>query len=150
MGVMAPGRERSDCGVILDKLRVVRRSIDQPARELSGGNQQKLLIARALLASPRVLLCDEPTQGVDVGAKREIFQILAEIAERGVGVLLISSDFDELLAVCTRLLVVRDGHIVHELAGAEMSVQAILDRATAAPQEGFRHAPRDQAKEMTS
>jgi len=150
MGVMAPGRERSDCGIILDKLRVVRRSIDQPTRELSGGNQQKLLIARALLASPRVLLCDEPTQGVDVGAKREIFQILAEIAERGVGVLLISSDFDELLAVCTRLLVVRDGHIVHELAGAEMSVQAILDRATAAPQDGFRHAPRDQAKEMTS
>lgn len=148
-GVMAPRRERNDCGLILDKLRVVRRSIDQPARELSGGNQQKLLIARALLASPKVLLCDEPTQGVDVGAKREIFQILAEIADRGMSVLLISSDLDELLAICTRILVVRDGHIVHELAGAEMSVQAILDRATSAPHDDLRQVPRDHAKEKT-
>jgi ABC-type sugar transport system ATPase subunit len=113
-GLLAHRQERAACQAILERLRLVSRSLDAPARQLSGGNQQKLLIARALLCAPRLLVCDEPTRGVDVGAKQEIYAILAEIAAHGVGIVLISSELKELLMLCHRLLVVRDRRVVRE------------------------------------
>lgn len=125
-GVIAGRRERREARTILERLRLVARSLDAPARQLSGGNQQKLLIGRALLSAPRLLVCDEPTRGVDVGAKQEIYSILAEIAGRGVGVLLISSELKELLMLCHRIFVVRDRRIVRSVAAADTSEDALL------------------------
>jgi ABC-type sugar transport system ATPase subunit len=129
-GLIARRRERRAARATLERLRLVARSLDVPARQLSGGNQQKLLIARALLSAPRLLVCDEPTRGVDVGAKQEIYAILAEIAGRGVGVLLISSELKELLMLCLRIFVVRDRRIVRCVSAAESSEDALLLAAT--------------------
>ena len=125
-GLIASRRERREARTILERLRLVARSLNAPARQLSGGNQQKLLIGRALLSAPRLLVCDEPTRGVDVGAKQEIYSILAEIAGRGVGVLLISSELKELLMLCHRIFVVRDRRIVRSVAAADTSEDALL------------------------
>jgi ABC-type sugar transport system ATPase subunit len=130
-GLIASRRERREARTILERLRLVARSLDAPARQLSGGNQQKLLIGRALLSAPRLLVCDEPTRGVDVGAKQEIYSILTEIAGRGVGVLLISSELKELLMLCHRIFVVRDRRIVRSVTAADTSEDALLLAAAA-------------------
>ncbi len=84
---------------------------------LSGGNQQKVLLARLLETGPKVLILDEPTRGVDVGAKSEIYRIIDELARGGIGVLLISSDLPEIVGICDRVLVMREGAIVGEVGG---------------------------------
>src|SRR5439155_3879296 len=100
-----------------------------PVRTLSGGNQQKVLFARMMLCEPRVVVADEPTRGVDVGAKRAIYDFLASLAQQGLGVLLISSELEEILGLAHRVLVMRRGRIVSELAGAGMTESAILAAA---------------------
>jgi simple sugar transport system ATP-binding protein/ribose transport system ATP-binding protein len=100
-----------------------------PASALSGGNQQKLLFARALLREPRVLIADEPTRGVDVGAKRAIYELLATLTSAGVGVLVISSDVEEIIGLAHRVLVMRGGKVVAELAGDGVTEAAILGAA---------------------
>ncbi len=99
--------------------------------ELSGGNQQKLLIARWMAESTRVLLLDEPTRGIDVGTKAEVYKLVREAAARGLGVLLVSSEMPELLALSDRVLVMCNGAISGELRGKELSQAAILRLATA-------------------
>jgi ABC-type sugar transport system ATPase subunit len=130
LGFLSRREERTRSRAILDRLRFTARSLAVPARELSGGNQQKLLIARALLSEPRVLICDEPTRGVDVGAKDEIYAILLELAAQGVAVLIISSEIKELLAVTHRLLVMRDGRVVAEMSTGEIDEHAVVAAAT--------------------
>ncbi len=105
------------------------KAIEAPALALSGGNQQKLLFARALLCHPKVLIADEPTRGVDVGAKREIYEHLVELAASGVGILLISSEVEELLGLAHRVLVMRGGRVVAELQGDAMTENAVLEAA---------------------
>ena len=107
----------------------VRAGLDAPAASLSGGSQQKLLFARALLADPVVLLADEPTRGVDIGAKREIYEHLVELAARGVAIVLISSEIEELLGLAHRVLVMRAGRLVGELEGEAITETAILNAA---------------------
>ena len=118
--------------------RRVREALDQvagtgatelPAIALSGGNQQKLLFARALLAGPGVLIADEPTRGVDVGAKRDLYELIVGRAAAGLGVLLISNEIEEILGLAHRVLVMRGGRIVAELAGDEATEGAILAAA---------------------
>src|SRR5207344_149241 len=99
------------------------------ASSLSGGNQQKLLFARVLLCGPKVLIADEPTRGVDVGAKRAIYDFLVELAGDGLGVLLITSELEEVLGLAHRVLVMRAGRIVGELAGERMTESAVLAAA---------------------
>lgn len=101
----------------------------QPAGSLSGGNQQKLLFARALLAAPGVLIADEPTRGVDVGAKRDLYALLVELAASGMAVLLISNEMEEILGMSHRVLVMRAGRIVADLVGADATESAILAAA---------------------
>jgi ribose transport system ATP-binding protein len=101
-------------------------AIEQPLSTFSGGNQQKILIGRCLRLAPQVLLLDEPTQGVDVGAKADIYSYLLEAAERGTTVLVASSDPDELAALCHRVLVLRSGTIVAELENDDVSTQNIV------------------------
>lgn len=104
-----------------------------PVITLSGGNQQKVVFARALLSKPRVLIADEPTRGVDVGAKRSIYELITQLARDGVGILLISSEIEEILGLAHRVLVMRGGRVVTELEGEEISEANILAAAFAAP-----------------
>jgi ABC-type sugar transport system ATPase subunit len=106
-------------------------SPERMAGALSGGNQQKLLFARALMARPRVLIADEPTRGIDVGARRSIYRLLADLAAEGVGVLLISSEVEEVLGMAHRVVVMARGRVTAELEGTAMSEAAILRAAFA-------------------
>jgi ribose transport system ATP-binding protein len=99
---------------------------DRLARQLSGGNQQKVVLARWLLRSCDVLLLDEPTRGVDVGARGEIYRLIADLAAEGRGVVVVSSELPELLGLCTRILVLRDGRLVAEHTGGEVDEQTLV------------------------
>src|SRR5256886_3845808 len=103
-----------------------RSGPEQKIRELSGGNQQKVLLARWLCLNPRLLILDEPTRGIDVGAKAEIQALIEELAERGLGVLMISSELEELLEGSDHVVVLRDGQTVASLEREEISLNAVM------------------------
>jgi ribose transport system ATP-binding protein/rhamnose transport system ATP-binding protein len=117
---LLPGKEMAvEADRLLDSLRLRAGSYDQPVSTLSGGNQQKVLLARWLLTNPKVLLFDEPTKGIDVGAKGELYAVIGDLADRGLGIVIVSSYLPELLGLADRVLVLRDGAIAGELpAGA--------------------------------
>ncbi|BDI15242.1 hypothetical protein ANSO36C_10440 [Nostoc cf. commune SO-36] len=105
------------------------------ALDLSGGNQQKLLLARWLAIKPRVLMLDEPTRGVDIGAKSEIYRIMSELAAQGVAILMVSSELAEIVGMSDRVLVMREGQLVGELDGSlgkEITQEKIMHYATGA------------------
>lgn len=129
-GLLRLGRERRQTGEVVRGLRLVAASLDTPIGSLSGGNQQKVLFARALLARPQVLICDEPTRGVDVGAKEEIYAVLRRLAGEGVGIILISSELDEVLALSHRLAVVRHGRVCAVMDNVGLDEHALLIAAT--------------------
>ena len=104
-----------DRGKYIDALGIKTADMDQPIRELSGGNQQKVLLARWLAIDPKLLILDEPTRGVDVGAKREIQMIIRDCVSRGFGVVLISSEFEELVEGADRIVVLNEGRSIAEL-----------------------------------
>jgi rhamnose transport system ATP-binding protein len=135
-GIIRSRPERRTVQQVLRELDVRTRSQAVPADTLSGGNQQKLLFARVLLRKPRVLIADEPTRGVDVGAKRAIYELLTSLTSDGLGVLLISSEVEEILGLAHRVLVMRAGQVAAELAGAEMTEAAILTAAFGATERG--------------
>jgi ABC-type sugar transport system ATPase subunit len=114
-GVLTRQGEQAGVAPTLAKLQLVAASLRMPVRGLSGGNQQKVLFGRALLARPRVLICDEPTRGVDVGAREEIYRVIELLAASGVAVVFISSDLKELLALSHRVLVVQAARVVADL-----------------------------------
>jgi galactofuranose transport system ATP-binding protein len=99
---------------------------DQPIGELSGGNQQKVLLARWLAAESRLLLLDEPTRGIDVGAKAEILGLIRELAAQGLSTLLIASELEELVAASDRIVVMRDGRTVAHLDGSDVSEANVM------------------------
>jgi len=109
--------------------------VDIPVGKLSGGNQQKVLIGRWLRSKPRVLILDEPTRGVDVGARSEIHRLLRELAQGGMAVLVISSEPEELPDLCDRVLVMAEGHIVGDLSGADLTRGAIVAASYGAREE---------------
>src|SRR5262249_28789019 len=123
-------RRRAAAEELCRTLRVVCRGPGEPVKNLSGGNQQKVVLARWLLARPRVLIVDEPTRGVDVGAKAEIHNLLYDLARSGAAVLVISSDLPEVLAVSDRVLVIREGRIVGELSRAQATESAVMALAS--------------------
>ncbi len=124
-GFVRRGLERARVADALDRATAVRLLEATPST-LSGGNQQKLLFARALLSRPAVLIADEPTRGVDVGAKRDLYELLVAMAADGVAVLLISNEVEEILGLAHRVLVMRGGRVVAELTGAAITEEAIL------------------------
>ncbi len=107
-------------------LKIKTASKDTPIKALSGGNQQKVILARWLLTNPQYLILDEPTRGIDVGTKVEIQKQVLKLAEQGVSVTFISSEIQEMLTVCSRLIVMRDRNIVGELKGNELSQEKIM------------------------
>ena len=126
--------ERREAAHHLEALNTQPNRPEQLARMLSGGNQQKVVLARWLLRECRVLLLDEPTRGVDVGAKGEIYRVIAELAAGGLGVVVVSSELSELLGFCTRILVMREGSVVGEVAGADATEEDLLRLAVSADQ----------------
>jgi ABC-type sugar transport system ATPase subunit len=114
----------------VDRLNVRTPGILQLVRNLSGGNQQKVVIARWLTLNPKILILDEPTRGVDVAAKAEIHALMSELAGQGVAVLMVSSELPEILGVCDRILVMREGRIVKEFSRTEATQDLIMQAAT--------------------
>jgi ribose transport system ATP-binding protein len=100
-----------------------------PAGSLSGGNQQKLVIGKWLMLAPRILLLNDPTRGIDVGTKQEMYQLLRQLADEGAAILFYSTDYDELVGCCDRVLVMFDGAIGRELVGAEITERALVSSA---------------------
>ena len=107
-------------------LEIKTESSDTPIKSLSGGNQQKVILARWLLTHPQYLILDEPTRGIDVGTKTEIQKLVLKLAEEGVSVTFISSEIEEMLRTCSRLIVMRDRHIVGELTGGELTQENVM------------------------
>jgi simple sugar transport system ATP-binding protein/ribose transport system ATP-binding protein len=130
-GVVRRRRERRAGREVLERCGVRGASFSAPVSALSGGNQQKVLLARVLLCRPDVVIADEPTRGVDVGAKRAIYDFLTGLADEGLGVLLISSELEEVIGLSHRVLVMRRGRLVSELAGEAITEDAILAAAFA-------------------
>ncbi|HLS67349.1 MAG TPA: sugar ABC transporter ATP-binding protein [Pseudogracilibacillus sp.] len=124
-------KETKDSSELVDRLKVKTPSIQQLALNLSGGNQQKVVVAKYLYSEADVLILDEPTRGVDVGAKREIYLIIRELAKEGKSVILISSDWEELLGLSDRIVVVHEGEIKGEMPGEGATEEKILDKALA-------------------
>ena len=103
--------------------------VESPVAKLSGGNQQKVILAKWLLNNPQVLLLDEPTRGIDVGAKKEIYSLLRELSKAGVGIVLVSSEIPEVMHVSDRILVMKNGKIAAEFKRAQATEELILKNA---------------------
>ncbi|HEY0015839.1 MAG TPA: sugar ABC transporter ATP-binding protein [Longimicrobium sp.] len=125
-GIVDRARQRTIVGEFMRRLGIKATSADQKIRELSGGNQQKVLLARWLCMNPALLILDEPTRGIDIGAKGEIQALINELAGTGLGVLMISSELEELVEGSSRVVVLRDGQNVAELRGDQISQQSII------------------------
>ncbi|MBK8136741.1 MAG: sugar ABC transporter ATP-binding protein [Chloroflexi bacterium] len=121
-------RERSTSRTLGESVRLRSHGPSQSVRELSGGNQQKVVFARALARPPRVLLLDEPTRGVDIGAKVDIYHLIREISARGTGIILVSSDLPELLGMTDRILILRDGRLAAIVPAKDQTQNSLLAR----------------------
>lgn len=123
-------QEESESDALISQLKIRCSSREQSAGSLSGGNQQKVVLARCLLASPSILLLDEPTRGVDVGARREIYSLLFRLAEEGLAILFVSSELEEVIGIADRVYVMCDGEVRGELTRDALSEHAIVNLAS--------------------
>jgi len=129
-------QERRVAARYVEELRIRTPSVAQRVRNLSGGNQQKVVLAKWLYSRARVLLFDEPTRGIDVGAKYEIYVLIHRLAAQGMGILVISSELPELIGLCDRILVMADGRLTGEVAGPAMTQERIMELATSGRRAG--------------
>jgi ABC-type sugar transport system ATPase subunit len=134
LGVVRRRQERSLANRVAEQVRLRARSMAQPVGELSGGNQQKVLVGSRLATKPKVLVLQEPTRGVDVGARLELHRLLRALADEGTGQLLVTSDIEEAVGLSDRLLIVRDGRVVHEIAHPTLASQSEALHAAGGPQ----------------
>jgi ABC-type sugar transport system ATPase subunit len=125
-GFVQSRKERRSARDICHRLGIKTRSVEAPIWTLSGGNQQKVVLGRALAAGSDVLVCDEPTAGIDVGARAEIYTLLGQLAAAGTGILVVSSDVMELMGLCHRILVVREGRVVAEFGHGSTSEEELV------------------------
>jgi ABC-type sugar transport system ATPase subunit len=124
--VLAHGRERTVSGELGQSVKLKARGVRQSVKQLSGGNQQKVIFARALTRSPRVLLLAEPTRGVDVAAKADIYQLIREISAQGVGIVMVSTDLPELIGMSDRLLIMKDGKLINTVENNGLTQEQVL------------------------
>src|SRR5690606_19355088 len=129
---VVPARVDRAARALIERLSIATASARTPIGVLSGGNQQKAVIGRWLHAGSRILLLDEPTRGVDVEAKEGIYRLVRELADKGAGVLFVSSELEELPLVCDRVIALRGGTVAAEFTGDEVTVDAVLSAAMAA------------------
>ncbi|HWT92668.1 MAG TPA: sugar ABC transporter ATP-binding protein [Solirubrobacteraceae bacterium] len=128
-GIVRPDRQRAEVTRLMEDLDVRASSQDAPVSSLSGGNQQKVLFAKCLMGEPKVLLIDEPTRGVDVGAKRAIYELIVGLAAKGMAIVVVSSELEEVLGLAHRVLVMRRGRMVAELDASEADEETVLAHA---------------------
>lgn len=141
-GILPPKVQRAKAEQIAANVKVRMQSIDQPVGSLSGGNQQRAVFGRAFASDPRLLLLDEPTRGVDVGAKSEIYELIDRAADEGMAVLVASSELEELQLICDRIVVMNHGHVVAELDRSDASKERIMAAAAGtAPDKTTKTAP---------
>lgn len=140
LGVLfSAGKSREFASQVRERLSIKAPSIFTKAEVLSGGNQQKIVLGKWLNSDTRVLLLDEPTAGVDIGARAEIYKIIAELADRGTAVLVASSDYDELLQLCSRFVFIRGGRVLRVVAREHVTDERALHRILEDDQEGEAH-----------
>jgi ABC-type sugar transport system ATPase subunit len=135
LGWIRRGDESRAASGLVAKLAVKTPSLEQQIRFLSGGNQQKVLMARWLLLNPKVLILSEPTRGIDVGAKAEIYRLINEMAQQGIAILVISTELQEVLGITDRVIVLYDGRITGEFPRAEATQERLIAAAAGIPQE---------------
>ncbi len=123
-------KEREKTEFYVGRFAIKTSSLDKILEQLSGGNQQKVSLAKSLDTEPRILIIDEPTRGIDIKAKGDIYAFIRELASQGLAVIFISSEMEELIGMCSRILVMKDGRIAGELAEAQISEEAIIGLAT--------------------
>ena len=124
-------RERAVTEELGRQVRLKAARLTQLCRQLSGGNQQKVVFARAMAGKPSILLLDEPTRGVDVGAKAEIYRLIAELSASVIAIVVVSSEMEELMGLSTRILIMREGEIVAEVDGERATEVELLSHAVA-------------------
>ena len=130
--LMSRGKENQLAKDALKQFNIKTPSIEQMVLNLSGGNQQKVILAKVLMANPQILLLDEPTKGVDIGAKNEIYNLMIELVKKGISIVMISSELPELLAMCDRFIVLAEGRVADEFLKAEASEHRVMLAATQA------------------
>ncbi|WP_328818364.1 sugar ABC transporter ATP-binding protein [Nonomuraea cypriaca] len=130
LGLLFGGAERRAATIWSDRLQVKTADLGDPVSALSGGNQQKVVLAKWLSTDPRVLIVDEPTRGIDVGTKAEVHRLLSELAGQGVAVLMISSELPEVLGMADRVLVMHEGHLVTDIPRARADEESVMLAAT--------------------
>jgi ABC-type sugar transport system ATPase subunit len=138
-GFMNRREQQTQISAKMAELNIRAEGINQPVWQLSGGNQQKVALAKWLLSRAEVLILDEPTRGIDVGTKVEIYRFIRDLSEQGMGILLISSEMLEVLGMCDRVLVMRQGRLVGEMSGAEASEEKLLALAAGVHREAEGH-----------
>jgi ribose transport system ATP-binding protein len=129
-GVVNTKKENEIANQYVDKLKIKTPGLLQLVKNLSGGNQQKVVLAKALAAQAQILIFDEPTRGIDVGAKQEIYHLMCELANHGAAILMISSDMEELLGMSDRIIVLCEGRLAGEVQREQFSQNYILDLAS--------------------
>lgn len=129
-GLYSKAKARQVSREYIDKLKIKTPSGDQIVNNLSGGNQQKIVIAKWLLNDPDVIIMDEPTRGIDVGAKRDIYLLIGSLVQQGKAVIIISSEIPELMGVCDRIAVMAEGHLSGELSRENFSQETIMTLAS--------------------
>jgi rhamnose transport system ATP-binding protein len=129
-GLITTGIENRAAEIWASRLEVKTNALDTVAATLSGGNQQKVVLAKWLSRGPKVLIIDEPTRGIDVGTKSEVHRLLSELAGQGMAVLMISSELPEVLGMADRVLVMREGRLTGELSRADATQESIMHLAT--------------------
>ena len=133
VGLIDRGKQDEIVDYFVKRLRIKASSPEQKVSELSGGNQQKVMLARWLCLNPKLLLLDEPTRGIDVGAKAEVQSVIDELAKEGLGVVLISSDLEEVIEGSDRVVVLKEGRVIGELTGDDVSESSLMEALAAAP-----------------
>lgn len=136
-GMIDNNKEIAEVTRYAQELQVKTPSVMQLARNLSGGNQQKVILAKWLMTDPEILIVDEPTRGIDVGAKYEIYAIMDRLAAQGKCIIVISSEMPELIGICDRMYVMNSGKIVGELAGEHMTQTKIMQCIQGGEQNGI-------------
>lgn len=132
-----PAAEKKNTDIMAEKMRIKMSGQEQLASSLSGGNQQKVVVGKWLLTEPEIVFLDEPTRGIDVGAKYEIYEMILELAKQGKAVIMVSSEMPELLGVCDRILVLREGRIAGELTASEATQEKIMAAIVKGEEKGM-------------
>jgi ribose transport system ATP-binding protein len=132
-GVVDTKAETAAIDEMIKLLQIRSDGVDGPVAALSGGNQQKVVIGKWLMTKPRIILLNDPTRGIDVGTKQELYQLLRRLAENGAAIIFYSTDYDELIGCCDRVLVLYNGAIIRTLAGAELTERNLISSALNLP-----------------